>query len=109
MTTLQEAYEDYKSKEPYATIIEPQCLKTGCEGDIYRARIAALEKQIKQDHDNYADWQHRAETAEKQLTDVMEAIRNKMIYKPTDHWQWGYRSALFAILDVIKPESELFK
>jgi hypothetical protein len=46
MTTLAQAYEEYKKSEPHATIIEPQCLKTGCEGDIYRGRIVRLEAKI---------------------------------------------------------------
>jgi hypothetical protein len=105
MTTLEEAYNEYKRNEPYATKIEPQCLKSGCEGDIYRARIATLLKQLETDHKNYADWQHRCEVAENQLQDIMDALREKMIFKPTDTWQWGYRSGLLAILDVIKPDT----
>jgi hypothetical protein len=104
MTTLAEAYEAYMKSEPHGTVIEMRCLKTGCEGDIYRARISALETTIAKNMRDYGSWQHRAERAEDQLQAIMNALKDKMIFKPTDNWQWGYRSGLLAILDVIKPD-----
>ena len=44
MNTLKEVYDLYRENEPNATVIEERCLQTGCYGDIYRARIAKLEK-----------------------------------------------------------------
>jgi hypothetical protein len=35
---------------------------------------------------------------------VIEFIRANIILKPTDSWQWGYRSALIAIFDIVEPE-----
>jgi hypothetical protein len=106
MTTLEEAYAEYIKKESHGTIIEMRCLKTGCEGDIYRSKIAGLEKRIEQDHDNYADWQHRAEKAESQLQAIVDALKSNMIFNPIDNWQWGYRSGLLSVLDVIKPKGK---
>lgn len=104
MTTLEEVYKELCEKDPHALVIESQCLKTGCEGDVYRSEIATLKKQLAEDHRNYANWQNRAEKAEKQLELIMTAIKVNMIFRPTDNWQWGYRSGLLAILDVIRPE-----
>lgn len=102
--TLEEWYEEYAKSEPHHTIIESQCLKSGCEGDIYRGRIESLKKSVEQRTNECIEWQHRAEKAEKQLELIMTAIKVNMIFKPTDNWQWGYRSGLLAILDTIRPE-----
>ena len=106
MNTLKEVYDLYRENEPNATVIEERCLQTGCEGDIYRARIAKLEKQIEENARNYGDWQHRAERAEKTVNAIVEQLKANMVYRPENAWQLGYRAATISIIEVIRPPSE---
>lgn len=102
--SLEEWYTEYAKAVTHHTIIEARCLKSGCEGDIYRAHIAEQKKFIEEQRIIGERWEHRAAKAEAQLEEIMKALKTNMIFKPTDNWQWGYRSGLLAILDVIRPE-----
>ena len=63
------------------------------------------KKQIEENARNYGDWQHRAERAEKIVNTVVEQLKANMVWKPENAWQLGYRAAIIAIVEVIRPPS----
>jgi hypothetical protein len=47
--------------------------------------------------------------AREKINKSKEFIKDNIILKPTDNWQWGYRSALLAIFDIVDPEESNLK
>lgn len=78
-----------------------------------RTQIERLTEQLAGARAAWAGWEERAQkeqdraiAAERQVNAVTDCLKEKMIFKPTDNWQWGYRAGLMAVLDVIVPPEE---